>query len=210
MKKCNKCEKMKSAQHFHKDKSKEDGLSTLCKQCKKEYRRSYYLSNKEKLKSYSSQYYNKNKGRIKEQSRATYREKIDHFKEKRKRQYWANPEKAKRENCRYSTERAKVDPIYRLKLRCRKRIWEAFKKKGYTKKSKSFSLIGCTADELAVYIERQFKEGMSWSNYGQWHIDHIIPLASANTEEEVEKLFHYKNLQPLWASENISKSARIP
>jgi len=59
------------------------------------------------------------------------------------------------------------------------------------------------------HIERQFEKGMSWSNYGEWHIDHIIPLASAKTEAELIKLCHYRNLQPLWAEENRRKHATI-
>ena len=50
---------------------------------------------------------------------------------------------------------------------------------------------------------------MSWDNYGEWHIDHIIPLASATTEEGVLKLYHYSNLQPLWAKDNLSKGSKI-
>jgi hypothetical protein len=79
------------------------------------------------------------------------------------------------------------------------------------KKSKTFEIIGCTPEFLKEYIEKQFIKGMEWSNhsvYG-WHIDHIIPLSSANTEEEIYKLCHYTNLQPLWAENNLKKSNKI-
>jgi hypothetical protein len=58
-------------------------------------------------------------------------------------------------------------------------------------------------------MENKFTEGMSWDNQGKWHIDHIIPLSSANSEEEIYKLFHYTNLQPLWAKDNLSKHNKI-
>jgi hypothetical protein len=58
-------------------------------------------------------------------------------------------------------------------------------------------------------LEKQFVVGMSWDNRNKWHIDHIIPLSSAKTEEEIYKLAHYTNLQPLWAEDNLSKGDTI-
>ena len=79
-------------------------------------------------------------------------------------------------------------------------------------KSKSTEIIiGISFDELKIYLESKFIEGMTWSNYGfnGWHIDHIIPLSSAENEEEIYKLCHYTNLQPLWAEENLKKGKKI-
>jgi hypothetical protein len=83
------------------------------------------------------------------------------------------------------------------------------KRCGYKKNSHTTTLLGIEYDLLKVYIEKQFKNGMTWENYGEWHIDHWMPLASAKTEQELLNLFHYTNLQPLWAKENISKGAKI-
>lgn len=75
-------------------------------------------------------------------------------------------------------------------------------------------LIGCDIEHLIKHLESQFRDGMSWDNYGikGWHIDHIIPCNAFNlwNPEEQKKCFHYTNLQPLWASENLAKSDRIP
>jgi hypothetical protein len=72
-------------------------------------------------------------------------------------------------------------------------------------------MIGCTPQFLKEHLEKQFKDGMNWENYGLygWHIDHIIPLSSAEDEDGVYKLCHYTNLQPLWAKENLSKGSKI-
>jgi hypothetical protein len=70
-------------------------------------------------------------------------------------------------------------------------------------------ILGETFDNVRLHIEKQFKDGMSWDNFGEWHIDHIIPLSSGKNEEEIIKLNHYTNLQPLWAEENLAKGARL-
>lgn len=75
---------------------------------------------------------------------------------------------------------------------------------------KTFDIVGCSPEFLKEYLEKQFTEGMSWELMGHHiHIDHITPLSSASTEEELYKLCHYTNLQPLWAQENLSKGNKI-
>lgn len=106
-------------------------------------------------------------------------------------------------------KKRKNDPTKYLKALLRIRIYNYLKTKGIKKNTKSEKLIGCKLDYVKEYLEKKFKNGMSWENHGKWHIDHIIPLSSAKNEEELEKLFHYTNLQPLWARENIIKSNKI-
>ena len=78
------------------------------------------------------------------------------------------------------------------------------------KRGKSYEdILGETFDNVRLHIEKQFKDGMSWSNFGEWHIDHIVPLSSGKNQDEWVKLNHYKNLQPLWAKENLQKGARV-
>ena len=93
----------------------------------------------------------------------------------------------------------------------RSRLCNYLKSNNITKKNKTFDIVGCTPEFLKEHLENKFKEGMSWENhdlYG-WHIDHIIPLSSAKTEEEIYKLCHYSNLQPLWAGDNLSKGNKV-
>jgi len=102
-------------------------------------------------------------------------------------------------------------PKYKLINTMRSRLNEYLKQRGYKKDRRTFNVIGCTPNELRSHIESQFVEGMSWENYSHttWHIDHIIPISSANNQEEIYKLSHYTNLQPLWAKDNYEKSNKI-
>ena len=96
-----------------------------------------------------------------------------------------------------------------LKSTLRSRTYSAFRNKGYKKNSKTQEMLGVDWEVCKAHIERQFTKGMNWDNRSEWHIDHIIPLASAKTEEELKKLCHYSNLQPLWELDNLSKSDKI-
>ena len=73
-------------------------------------------------------------------------------------------------------------------------------------------LLGCSFDELKDWLERQFREGMSWENYGRkgWHIDHIVPCCHFDLTkiEEQKQCFNYKNLRPLWTNENLKKAGQ--
>lgn len=103
------------------------------------------------------------------------------------------------------------NPIFKLTINMRNRLNSYLKIKNISKKNSTFEIVGCKPKFLKEYLETQFVNGMSWNNYGLygWHIDHIIPLSSAKTEEEIYKLCHYTNLQPLWAEENIKKSNKL-
>lgn len=122
-----------------------------------------------------------------------------------------NREVINQKSVEYTKERKKNDPFYRAKESLRSRTQKAFKN-GYTKSKKNLQLIGCSWEDLKKHIEQKFTEGMNWENYGMygWHIDHIIPMSSANTIEELESLCHYTNLQPLWAEDNLRKSDSLP
>jgi hypothetical protein len=108
-------------------------------------------------------------------------------------------------------ERKSNDPLYKLTCVLKSRTSKAFKRMGYKKKTKTQQMLGVSYEVVKAHIERQFKNGMTWNNNTKegWHVDHIIPLASAKNEEELRKLCHYTNLQPLWAFDNISKGANI-
>lgn len=105
-------------------------------------------------------------------------------------------------------ERERRDPVLKFKHNVRNLIGGSFKRIGFVKSMSTEKLLGCTLQNFQLYISSKFKEGMTLENHGKWHLDHIIPLAIAKTEEEVIKLCHYTNFQPLWAKENREKSGK--
>jgi hypothetical protein len=123
-----------------------------------------------------------------------------YLRSKQKKEYAKNNRDKDRERYR---RRMESDPLFRLARSMRARIYNALVGKN---KKPSFSFVGCSVLELKEHLEKQFKEGMDWNNYGTWHVDHIKPLSSAKDPEEIVTLCHYTNLQPLWATENIIKS----
>ena len=107
-------------------------------------------------------------------------------------------------------ERRRNDPFLRLRDAIRGSI-RAYLGSKKTRRGSTFEIVGCTPDFLRGHLEKQFKPGMTWENYGShWHVDHRIPLASGNSADEIKGLSHWTNLQPLEAIENIIKSDKIP
>lgn len=107
-------------------------------------------------------------------------------------------------------QRRKNDPMFTMVKRLRKRLRESVLNKHEIRDKKLREILGCSYEELLVHLESKFLENMSWENMNLWHIDHIIPLASAKSLEDVYRLNHYTNLQPLWAEDNLRKNARLP
>jgi len=136
--------------------------------------------------------------------------------QKRKKQYNQNrvntPEKKERRKayCKQLLQQRMKDPVVKLKVKIRSTISKKFARKGFKKNNKAESILGCSFSFFKSYIEARFKNGMTWENYGEWHFDHIIPLATANTEKEVIELNKYSNFQPLWKIENILKRDKLP
>jgi hypothetical protein len=234
MKQCRKCGKYKSVKDFHKAKNNKGGLSYICKECSKEYDKNYYLKNKEKHNKYSKNYYithkeryaqlakiwyNKNKSKIKKQHMLN-RHKIIEY---NKNYYLKNKRKESKRNKLYHKihkkeinkralrnwhKKFKTNLNFRILHNLRGRLRDALGKN--CKSKKTIKLIGCSIKKLKEHIEKQFKPGMSWDNwclYG-WHIDHIKPcyMFDLNKAKEQEKCFNYKNLRPLWATENLTRN----
>lgn len=107
----------------------------------------------------------------------------------------------------YVRNRRITDPVFNLIYRIRNRTRKAFLRLSLSKPAKTEELLGTDWPTAKAHLESLFKPGMTWENMGEWHIDHIIPLATAKTEEELYTLCYYTNLQPLWAEENISKGS---
>ena len=192
-------EKRKEYMKLYREKNKE-----RIKAQKDEYMKGYYAKNKEKIREYQKSYYQDNSKKVRDRVRKykdTHKEQVD----ERNARYRAAHSK---EHTEYIKMRRK-DPTYKLICATRNLLNNAFNKRCKVAKTKQVEeILGCTIDCFIKHLEKQFKEGMTIENHGEWHIDHIVPLSTAKTEEDVIKLNHYTNLQPLWAKENIIKGNR--
>lgn len=128
----------------------------------------------------------------------------------RKKYYQANKKQIIKQTSEYKVARCKVDPEFKILKTLRTRLYCALKNKKADKKCRTKQLTGCELPFFKEYLEAKFTEGMSWKNHGDWHIDHIKPCCSFDLteEEEQKKCFHYTNLQPLWATENLTKGGK--
>jgi hypothetical protein len=186
-----------------------------CKICKKEfipYRNHQKYCSKECYKqgfgkNYMKQWVLKNQEKVKKQ-RESYKEKSRKLDSKRRKT--SKRKKYMKEYCKkYVNNKLKTNLNYKIKCYLRHRIYMALN--GNPKLSTTMKLVGCSIKYLKKHLEKQFKIGMNWSNYGKWHIDHIRPCASFDLSKpsEQKKCFYYTNLQPLWAEENLRKHCKI-
>lgn len=213
---CSKCKEEKKICEFGNSKSSKDGLLYCCKKCNNERGKKYVQENYQKTLEQHRKWTAKNPEWVYNRHKKWREENPDKVKELKKNWLDKNPEKRKqyRENYKprkqeQRKERREVDPIFNLTNRMRSRIWKYLNIFDITKTNKTFDIVGCTPEFLKEHLESQFKNGLSWENRSEWHIDHIIPLSSAKTEEELYSLCHYTNLQPLWAEDNLKKSNKI-
>jgi hypothetical protein len=198
---CSKCKQLKTLDLFPKDKSRKDGFNCNCKECckgkvsNKEYNRTYYSKNKLKQTENAKKWQEENKEKVKD--------------------YFNNPiVKERRNKYRRNWDKKKYqNPIDKLYLIIGGHIRKNIKDLNVNKNKSTLKIVGLNSwEDFKNYIESLFIEGMTWNNYGigknneTWHIDHITPISSATTEEEVYKLNHYTNLRPMWCSDNIKKS----
>jgi hypothetical protein len=234
---CSKCGVEKTIDCFGLLKSSKDGHRYECKVCKNISSRDYRLKNKKPkktkwcysettiicfecgkthtgnfhpLKKFCSdtcKYKNKNNREYCKISKKKYvvnnpikrKESLG----KSQKKNWNNPKNIERRK-KYSLQIS-----VKLKNSLRARVRKVLK--GLSNGESTIKLLGCSSDEFIKYIESKFINGMSWDNWEQygWHLDHIIPLSKAKTKEEMYKLCHYTNFQPLWWDENLRKSDKI-
>jgi len=201
MKKCNKCLIEKEFCEFNKKLDSKDGYYPSCKECRKKHHKLYYSQKKNEILKYQKDYYSNNSEKVKNREKNKRKNNPEIFKE-----YELKRRSIRKEYLsKYFITRRQNDILFKVSGNLRNRINKFIKNK-----SKSTELIlGVSFDELNIYLEQKFKNNMSWENYGEWHIDHIIPLSSAKTEKEIYELCHYTNLQPLWAEDNLKKGCKV-
>jgi hypothetical protein len=201
-------EKISKQQKEYREKNKEE---------LKAYDKKYRQENKEKISKRHKIYHQKNKKAIKQRQKEYREENKEALNKRHKEYYQKNKESLNKQKRKYLNEyykkKYKTSPTYKFSVIIKKRIHKGLKNVGHKKQSSSEKLLGCSFEEAHSYITSLFKEGMTWKNHGYrgWHIDHVVPIASFNLAdpEEQKKCFHYTNLQPLWAEENLKKGSKI-
>ena len=155
------------------------------------YYKKYMERNRDKLLTYQTEYNKVNR-------------------EKRKEWFKDNRDTRRVYSNKLHTARKKIDPSYKMSCVLRSRTWRLLKLANVRKTQCFNQMIGCTPLELRHHIEKQFAKGMSWENHGKkgWHLDHIRPCCAFDLSDERQQFecFNYKNLQPLWAVDNLTKS----
>jgi hypothetical protein len=191
---CNQCKKEKNILEYPRDKYTKDGFTASCKECRytkaRVWLRKNYLENKEEVIKYKTEWRRKNWEKV-------YKQRKESGYCKRSRKKWYH-------------NRGKFNINWVISERIRSRVRSVLN--GKVKSKNTLKLLGCSIDDLKNHLESKFYANMSWENYGSyWHIDHIRPCASFNlqNEEEQKICFHYSNLQPLTAKENLIKGARL-
>lgn len=185
-KKCSKCGEVKEVSEFHKKRKNKSGLCPWCKNCEKKRYLLWYENNFQRVIDNANKWKTNNK-------------------EKRKEilsKYYNNNKEKIKSTANYKLNDS-ISSGLRQSLNKNKagHHWE--------------TIVGYTIDQLKKHLEKQFKNGMTWENYGRygWHIDHIIPVSAHNfqTPEDIDfkKCWSLKNLQPMWAKENIKKSNKL-
>lgn len=168
-------------------------------------RREQYAENRDKVNGRRREIYLENVGGAKEKKSAYRIMRSEHNAAYQKNYREANKAYRAEYSRTYLRAREEVDIDFRLRRRLRARIYLALK--GIWKSSRTLDLLGCSIEQLKQHLSEQFTPGMSWDNYGEWHIDHIRPCASFDLTdpEQQRQCFNYTNLQPLWAVENRYK-----
>ncbi len=192
---------------------------------KKAYQRAWYEANKDAALARSKAWYGANKDVVIARNKAKYEAEKELILARKKAWYEANKDairasrnarrKANRDAVaarkrNYEKARKANEPAYAMMERLRSRLGNALSRCGAGKSASTMQLVSCTSEQLAAHIEAQFLPGMSWDNRSEWHVDHIIPCAAFDLLDpaQQQKCFHYTNLQPLWAADNLRKSTK--
>ncbi len=190
MKICSKCHLDKKLDDFHRNKYSKDGRRSQCKACYLVIEAERRTKNRDKIKEQQSAFRQRHRSRL-----------------QKKYKSWRENRKEPGANARYSREYQKRNRLaYNLRVRLRRAL------KGNTKMGSAIQDLGCSIGDLKIYLEAKFQPGMTWENYGEWQIDHIIPLSYVDLtdREQFRKVCHYTNLQPLWKVDNCSKGNKCP
>ncbi len=208
MKLCCMCKLTKELSAFGRDRHKRDGLTVTCKSCSQLVRRGHRAPPRpivtERVCSVCD----------------TLKPMLDYYKHSRKCKKCIS---VHNHACRvpkqrvlslnshsvYVRSKRQSNPLFRLRSTVSTLVANSLVNNGYSKKSRTASILGCSFEQFHDHIQSQFTVGMTWDNRSLWHIDHVIPLAFACNEQELLMLNHYTNLRPIWAADNLAKGKSI-
>ena len=214
MKKCSKCDVVKPLDEFRPRKDNKDGRRNNCKECQDEYHKQYRQDNPEKIKERRKQYYEDNKEKISEYHSQYYRNNIEKIEERNRQWRKDNKEKRSEYINKYIKNRYHNDPAFRFMMNISRQVRHMFNRAGGSKNGESVEKhLPYTKKQLWDHLRSLYTEGMTDDNYGEWEIDHIYPHSKLSydsmTDPNFQKVWALENLQPLWASDNRSKGAKI-
>jgi len=218
LRKCTKCEVLKSSNEFASRKEGKNGKNSICQICSKKLDKKYRETNKEKIKERDKNYRENNREKVKGFLKAYRIKHMDKIKEKGKEYREKNKERIKEngrihrtKNKGYMNEyirlRSKKDPLFKLSNNMRCLIRNCLRRQGYTKNTKTFNILKCEYDFFMQYLNGIASNGYQYG-IEDLHLDHVIPISLAETEDEAILLSHYSNFQLLSADENLAKSNR--
>ena len=194
MKICTRCKEEKKFSQFYKNSTTKDGFRPHCKACVSAHQKKYKEKNPEKVRA--------SKRKYREDNRESIRAKQRKFDEK-------NREKILARKRKYKKRMRATCPMFRMVHCLRERLRAVLR--GKNKSASTMALLGCTVEELKKHLEKQFVDGMTWENRGTvWHIDHMQPCSLFDLSDQIQqkRCFHYSNLQPLFAFDNMSKGEK--
>lgn len=211
VKTCTKCgeEKPATAEFFLKRDAAKGTLKTQCRECAKIFRRDYYAAKKVTSLAYNKAYREEKRDDMLSRRRLSYAANREKIIARNLAYRAANREAHRKRVARNESKRKESDPVFAMRKRVSALISGRLRAGGYTKKSRSQEILGCDWAEFKRHIERQFLKGMTWENRDKWQLDHVVPISTAKTEEEILALNHHTNLRPLWSDLNRAKSDAI-
>lgn len=185
---------------FYRDKGSKSGFRSICKYCANSQHKAYFEKNKEIIAKWQKEYRKKNKDKVSGWQKKYARKNKDKL-------YAKNKEYLKQ----YVKQRAESDSIFKLSIHLRKFVGDSFHRKGFVKSDRCVEITGLSPGDLSAYLIKTFKAnyGRQWDGIEPVHIDHIIPISTAQTEEDVYRLCHYTNLQLLLPEDNLLKSNKL-
>lgn len=213
---CSECGEEKDLSQFYKRKDSSDGHRSNCKSCQnkktapgtKKYQSKESSKQKAKISNY--EYWRKNRVELSAKKKE-YRElNKDRLLLQKSEYYKKNRDEIIKKNIQRNKFYLSTNSLFKLKENIRGLVRNSIKKNGFIKSKRTEDIIGITILEFMKYLESKFESWMNWDNYGKyngelnygWDIDHIIPVSSARNEDEIYKLNHYTNLQPLCSKIN--------